>query len=87
MKIRCWSFRVSDILKKGIEYVIECLNIGMKYEDLSNLRSLADDLFINKLLIDKGASWNLVFSENEPIGTNFIVYKFKLYNKNRMDYT
>ena len=78
MKIKCRSFRVSDILKKGIEYVVECLNIGIKYEDLSNLYFLVNDLFIDKLLIDKGADWSLVFSENEPIGTNFIVYKLSL---------
>jgi len=83
MKIKCQSFRVSDILKKGIEYVVECLNIGIKYEDLSNLYFLVNDLFIDKLLIDKGADWSLVFSENEPIGTNFIVYKFRLYNEKR----
>jgi len=83
MKIKCQSFRVSNILKKDIEYVIECLNIGIEYEDLSSLYYLVNDLFIDELLINRDTNWSLVFSENEPIGTNFIIYRFRLYSKER----
>ncbi|MEM1930860.1 MAG: sulfite oxidase-like oxidoreductase [Sulfolobales archaeon] len=77
--MRCSVKTPQSLLVKGIGMVLECLDVGM------NLANPIDDIKAFLIdLIDDYVNVGVVkveFTENEPIGTNYVIFKYHLFNE------
>lgn len=77
--MKCHFKEPQSLKSKGIGLIYECSSISYKFSNINDLyniiRSIANKLS-NYLNINLD---NIDFRSNEPIGTDYIVYKFRIY--------
>ncbi len=77
--MRCSVKTPPSLLVKGIGMVLECLDVGI------NLANPIDDIKAFLIdLIDDYVNVSVVkveFTENEPIGTNYVIFKYHLFDE------
>jgi len=84
--MKCFETFNKSLEKKNVKAVITCLNINKPFKDIESLRKEISHIVSKRGIIDLNIVGNIVFIGNEPIGENYILYRFRMFLKNRSEY-
>ncbi len=75
--MKCSVIDAREILKRGVEFVVECLNIDTEYTDISDLARKVKNTLHDHIV--KSGKWRLEFISNEVVGTDYLLFKYHVY--------
>jgi|Deesub1362B_J571_1020462.scaffolds.fasta_scaffold00003_623 DMSO/TMAO reductase YedYZ molybdopterin-dependent catalytic subunit len=80
IRMKCRFKIPKPLYKKGIGLIYECTEVDAEFEDISDLEELAKEV-VNKLSEKLRFSVkDIVFIDNEDIGSNYILYRFRVWS-------
>jgi len=84
--MKCFGTFSKSLKKKNIKAVVTCLNVDKAFKDIGNLKAFISYIASNLNIVDTYIIEDIVFTENEPIGTNYMLYRFRILLRNRSGY-
>jgi len=84
--MECFETFSKSLRKKNVKAVVTCLNVNKLFKSVENLKELIFNIISELNLIDSRIIESIVFVDNEPIGTNYMLYRFRIFLRNYSGY-